>query len=80
MSLNIIEKETKTPILGDLHEREVKLPQGKEQNFNFIVEVINTNFTKAGDYGVEIKIDGKTIGEMSLKLAESKLGAYGPPS
>ena len=80
MSLNIIDKETGSAVLGDVHEREVNLPAEKAQNFNFIVEVINTNFPKPGDYAVEIKIDGDVIGEIFLKVAESKLEAFGPPS
>ncbi len=80
MSLNIVEKETGTSILGDIHERDVNLPAGHDQNFNFIVEVINTNFTKPGLYTVEIKIDGKVIGEVSLRLTENKLSAADTPS
>ena len=80
MSLNIVEKDTGTPVLGDVHEREVNLPEQQGQNFNFIVEVINTNFPKPGEYSVEIKIDKDVIGEIPLKVAESKLEAFGPPS
>jgi hypothetical protein len=80
MSLNIVEKETGTSILGDIHERDVNLPAGHDQNFNFIVEVINTNFTKPGSYVVEIKIDGKVIGEVPLRLTENKLSSAGAPS
>jgi len=80
MSLNIADKETGSLVLGDVHEREVNLPAEKGQNFNFIVEVINTNFPKPADYVVEIKIDGNVIGEIPLKVAESKLEAFGPPS
>ena len=80
MSLNIVEKETGTSILGDIHERDVNLPAGHDQNFNFIVEVINTNFTKPGLYVVEIKIDGKVIGEIPLRLTENKLSSAGVPS
>jgi hypothetical protein len=80
MSLNIIEKESSSSILGDIHERDVNLPAEHEQNFNFIVEVINTNFTKPGLYNVEIKIDGKVIGEVPLRLTENKLGAASKPS
>ena len=80
MSLNIVEKETGTSILGDIHERDVNLPAGHDQNFNFIVEVINTNFTEPGLYVVEIKIDGKVIGEIPLRLTENKLSSAGVPS
>jgi len=80
MSLNIAEKGTGTLVLGDVHEREVSLPTGQTQNFNFIVEVINTNFPKPAEYVVEIKIDSEVIGEIPLKVVESKLEALGPPS
>ncbi|HEX7456333.1 MAG TPA: hypothetical protein VF303_02610 [Candidatus Nanoarchaeia archaeon] len=80
MSLDILEKDNGTSVLQDVHERDVNLPQEQGQNFNFIVEVINTNFTKPGLYGVEIKIDGKVIGEISLRLTENKLNALGVPS
>jgi hypothetical protein len=80
MSLNIIDKKTKTAILGDMHERDVKLPEGKGQSFNFIVEVINTNFAHPGEYTVEIKIDGKILGEIPLRLVENKLQTFGAPS
>lgn len=80
MSLNIIDKKTKTPVIGDMHERDVKLPEQRGQNFNFIIEVINTNFAHAGDYNVEIKIDGKVLGETTLRLVESKLQSLAAPS
>lgn len=80
MSLNIVEKESGTSILGDIHERDVNLPAGHDQNFNFIVEVINTNFTEPGLYVVEIKIDGKVIGEIPLRLTENKLSSAEVPS
>jgi hypothetical protein len=47
---------------------------------NFIVEVINSNFAKPGNYLVKITIDGEVIGEIPLKVAESKLEAFGSPS
>ena len=80
MSLNIIDKKTKARVIGDTHEREVKLPEQKGQNFNFIIEVINTNFAHAGDYSVEIKIDGKILSETTLRLVENKLQPFAAPS
>ena len=79
MSLNIIDKKTKLPVIGDIHEREVKLPEDKDQNFNFIVEVINTNLAHPGEYTVEIKIDGKVVGDIPLRIVENKL-PFGAPS
>ncbi|MEX0622000.1 MAG: hypothetical protein WD187_03365 [Candidatus Woykebacteria bacterium] len=80
MSLNVVDKESGSSILGDIHEREVKLPEDKGQNFNFIVEVINTNFTHPGAYTIEIKIDGEILGEIPLRLVENKLHSLGSPS
>ena len=80
MSINIVEKSTGESVIKDVHEREVSLPEEQNQNFNFIVEVINTNFAKAGEYNVEIKIDGKVIGETPLRVVENKLESFGPPS
>lgn len=80
MSLNVVEKSTGESVIRDVHEREVKLPEEQNQNFNFIVEVINTNFPKAGEYNVEIKIDSKVIGETPLRVVENKLSALGAPS
>ena len=81
MSISIIEKETNSAVLGDIQEREVNLPKiGEGHNFNFIVEVINANFAKPGEYLVKITIDGEVIGEIPLKVAESKFESVGPPS
>ena len=81
MKLNIADKGSKNPILGDIKEREVNLPDtDKKHNFNFIVEVINANFSKAGDYNVEILIDNKVVGEIPFKVLESKITSLSPPS
>ena len=81
MSINVADQESGQPVLGDIQEREVNLPkEGGGQNFNFIVEVVNANFAKPGNYTVKITIDKETIGEILLKVAESKLEAFGPPS
>ncbi|MCH7541647.1 hypothetical protein IH981_02625 [Patescibacteria group bacterium] len=58
----------------------MEMPEEKNQNFNFIVEVINTNFPKAGEYNVEIKIDSKVIGAIPLRVIENKLSVPGAPS
>ena len=81
MSINIVEQESGQLVLGDIQEREVSLPkEGGGHNFNFIVEVINSNFAKPGNYLVKISIDGEVIGEIPLKIAESKMEALGSPS
>jgi len=81
MSLNIVGGDASSAILGDVPEREVVLPDdNRDQNFNFIVEVINSNFSAPGEYLVKIAIDGKTIGEVPFKVMESKLASVGFPS
>jgi hypothetical protein len=81
MSISVVDKETGSPVLGDIQEREVNLPKiGEGHNFNFIVEVINANFSKPGEYTVKITIDGKVVGEIPLKVAESKIEQFSPPS
>lgn len=81
MKLNIAGEGAEKSIIGDFQEREVNLPEeGKEQNFNFIVEVINANFGRSGKYKVEILIDNEVIGEVPFKVAESRLTSLGTPS
>lgn len=81
MKLNIVGEGVENPVLGDIQEREVNLPENeKKQNFNFIIEVINANFTKPGNYRVELKIDDELIGNIPFKVLESKLVPFGPPS
>ena len=81
MKLNIAGEGAGKSITSDFQEREVNLPEeGKEQNFNFIVEVINANFGSSGKYKVEILIDNEVIGEVSFKVAESRLTSLGTPS
>lgn len=81
MKLNIAGEEAEKSIISDFQEREVNLPEeGKEQNFNFIVEVINANFGSSGKYKVEILIDNEVIGEIPFKVAENRLTSLGTPS
>ena len=81
MSVNIVSDKGKTPVLGNIQEREVNLPENaKNQNFNFIIEVVNANFSEPGNYKVEISIDTKVIGEIPFRLAEGSLGPAGTPS
>src|SRR3972149_10995469 len=54
MSINIVDKKTGSTVLGDVHERQVNLPDEKAANFNFIVEVINTNFSHPGEDSIQI--------------------------
>lgn len=81
MKLNISSGKEDAPVISDFQEREVNLPEdGRKQNFNFIVEVINANFAHPGGYKVEITIDKELIGEIPFNVVENKLAAIGPPS
>ncbi|OGY23881.1 MAG: hypothetical protein A2172_05095 [Candidatus Woykebacteria bacterium RBG_13_40_15] len=81
MSLNIVSEKSKEAILGNLQEREVSLPEeSKDQNFNFIIEVVNASFNEPGIYKVEISIDDKVVGEIPFKLVEGSLSSVGSPS
>jgi hypothetical protein len=81
MSLNIVSDKSNVPVLGNIQEREVNLPEeSKDQNFNFIIEVVNASFNEPGIYKVEISIDGKVVGEIPFKLVEGSLSSVGSPS
>ena len=71
IALDIVDPQGDS-ILGQLQEREVKLPENTHnQNFNFIIEIINTTFKNIGQYKVELLIDKKKITEVPLRVAET---------
>ena len=71
IALDIVDPQGDS-ILGQLQEREVKLPENAHnQNFNFIIEIINTTFKNIGQYKVELLIDKKKITEVPLRVAET---------
>jgi hypothetical protein len=71
IALDIVDSQGDS-ILGQLQEREVKLPENAHnQNFNFIIEIINTAFKNIGQYKVELLIDKKKITEVPLRVAET---------
>ncbi len=73
MAIDIVSDETKTSILRDLQERDVALPPNNEsKNFNFIIEIINTIFPKAGFYSVKILVDGEAISTLRLGVAQTE--------
>ena len=59
------------PIMDNVPEQNISLPAAADRNFNFIVEIINSTFPKAGDYEVQILVDGGRIGEVPLKVIEA---------
>lgn len=73
MAVDIVSDETKTSVLTEKQEREVVLPaENSGKNFNFIIEILNTQFPKKGVYNVDIIIDGKVISSQELVLAEAQ--------
>ena len=70
MSIVIADGEGR-PIMDNVPEQNISLPAAADRNFNFIVEIINSTFPKAGDYEVQILVDGKRIGEVPLKVLEA---------
>ena len=70
MSIVIADGEGR-PIMDNVPEQNISLPAAIDRNFNFIVEIINSTFPKAGDYEVQILVDGKRIGEVPLKVLEA---------
>lgn len=73
LAVDIISEKTKLSILKDVQERAVNLPSSEgKRNFNFIIEILNTVFPEAGNYSVEVQIDGKTISSQNLLLAKAQ--------
>jgi hypothetical protein len=55
-----------------VQQRDVVLPPNNEgKNFNFIIEILNTVFPKAGYYLVKIVIDGEVLSELKLLLLQT---------
>ncbi|MDP2670997.1 MAG: hypothetical protein Q8P13_00835 [bacterium] len=72
MALNIADAMTGQSIIDNSTEREIKLPPNQiNANFNFIIEIVNINFRAAGNYRVEILIDGQKLGEVPLKVVQA---------
>lgn len=73
LAIDIVSEKTSQSILQEQQEREVNLPSNEgKKNFNFIIEMINTSFPEAGNYLVDIKIDGKTLSSQTLTLARTE--------
>lgn len=73
MAVDIVSKKSKGSVLTEKQEREVVLPaENSGKNFNFIIEILNTQFTESGVYSVDIIIDGKVISSQDLVLAQSQ--------
>lgn len=71
MALNIVDSLSGESIIENNSEREIKIPTDQAAtNFNFIVEIVNINFKAAGNYRVEIVIDGQKLGEIPLKVVK----------
>jgi hypothetical protein len=72
MAIDIVAEDTDKSILKDVQERDVVLPPNNEgKNFNFIIEIINTVFPKAGYYLVKVVIDGEILSSQKLLLLQT---------
>lgn len=73
MAIDIVAEDTGKSILKDVQERDVVLPANNEgKNFNFIIEILNTVFPKAGYYLVKIVINGESLSTLKLLLLQTK--------
>ena len=68
LAIDVSRKNSRS-ILQETQER-VNLPINEGEKFNFIIELINTTFPEAGNYQININIDGKTIS--SKRLSKSR--------
>ncbi len=76
LAINIVDGLTGEKVIDTNTEREIKLPAGQSPaNFNFIVEIVNIAFKAAGNYRVEIVVDGQKLGAVPLKLAQAPSAA-----
>lgn len=72
MAIDIVAEDTGKSILRDVQEREVVLPANNGgKNFNFIIEILNTVFPKAGHYQIKVVIDGETLSDLKLLLLQT---------
>jgi hypothetical protein len=72
MAIDIVAEDTGKSILKDVQERDVILPPNNEnKNFNFIIEILNTVFPKAGYYLVKIVANGETLSSQKLLLLQT---------
>lgn len=73
MAVDIVSEKTKISVLRQKQERDISLPaENQGKNFNFIIEILNTEFPEKGIYNVEIIIDGKTISSQDLLLSKAE--------
>jgi hypothetical protein len=77
LSVNLTDDNGKS-LMNNVNEKEINLPtEGGNRNFNFIIEMINPSFPQAGEYKVAINIDGKKLGEQTLRvLGAQSTGSY----
>src|SRR3990167_76966 len=69
MAIDIVDSVSGKKVIENNTEREIKLPaEQATNNFNFIIEILNIAFQTAGNYKVEIIIDGEKLGEIPLKV------------
>ena len=77
LSVTITDDKGKS-LMKSINEKEINLPvEGDNKKFNFIIELLNPSFPKAGEYKVAINVDGEKLGEQTLRVLEvSKPGTF----
>ncbi len=60
-------------ILSEKQEREVSIPSGNQtRSFNFIIDILNTNFSQMGSYKVQIIVDGDVVSDLPISVAKTE--------
>ena len=81
MAIDIVDSVSGKKVIENNTEREIKLPaEQATNNFNFIIEILNIAFQTAGNYKVEIIIDGEKLGEIPLKVVGAPTSINANPS
>ena len=81
MAINIADATTGKKVIENNTESEIKLPaEQATNNFNFIIEILNIAFQAAGNYKVEIVVDGQKLGEIPLKVSSAPTTIVSNPS
>lgn len=71
MSVALYDSDGK-PLIGNVNEKEINLPgSSSTKNFNFIIEILNPSFPRAGEYSVQINVDGEKVGKHNLRVLEA---------
>lgn len=74
IGVDIVDVRSGASILEKVQLRDVNLPENSSaKDFNFIIDILNTDFPVLAMYGVQVKIDGEVITELPLTLAKTEV-------